>query len=428
MGPSAYTLLGLTAIVAVFVGVLAFAVAKFVVSARTVRRQIAGGDERALMSGAFEEAIARLRAQERAMSARAEASERLNTEIVASLTAGLLVVGLDGQVRIMNPAGQRLLGLGGEQGTRPFRDLLVRHTPIVEALEECLKTGAAIVRRAVKVTSSDQGTVYLGLTVSPLSDVAGQRHGAICLFTDLTAVIELEEQVRLKDSLARLGELTAGLAHEFRNGLATVHGYARLLDLNVLPPAQRPYLEGLRSGTEALGEIVTNFLSFARPAQFEPSRVELGAVVERAAEEFRGDARSRGGDVVVRGEFAAVEGDEVLLRQVFSNLVRNAMEAIASTGRPPLITVEGQIEAGFARVAVDDNGPGIEPAQQPSVFKPFFTTKSEGTGLGLALVQKIVVMHNGRVTAGTAPGGGARFQVTLPVAGEEGVGSGVEGV
>lgn len=418
MSPSAYTFLGLTAIVGVLVGVLAFALAKFVTSARQVRRQIGGGEERALMSGALEEAIGRLRAQERAMSARAEASERLNTEIVASLTAGLVVVATDGQVRIMNPAGQRLLGLQIDHPQGPFRELLARQTPIVEALDECLSTEQAIVRRAVKVPSPDGGTIYLGLTVSPLSDVAGQHHGAICLFTDLTAVIELEEQVRLKDSLARLGELTAGLAHEFRNGLATVHGYARLLDLNALPPAQRPYLEGLREGTQSLGEIVTNFLNFARPIPFESSQLELDAVVERAADEFRAEARARGGDVVVVGEFPAVDGDDVLLRQVFSNLVRNAIEATATGTRAPQITIEGQVDrsSGQARVTVDDNGPGIEPSAEASVFKPFFTTKAQGTGLGLALVQKIIVTHNGRVTVGTAPGGGARFQVTLPLA------------
>ena len=94
---------------------------------------------------------------------------------------------------------------------------------------------------------------------------AGTPSGVICLFTDLSAVVDLEEQLRLKDTLARLGELTAGLAHEFRNGLATVHGYARLLNLDALPPQDRKYVEGLRAETEALGQVVTNFLNFARP-------------------------------------------------------------------------------------------------------------------------------------------------------------------
>src|SRR6185503_7704909 len=159
---------------------------------------------------------------------------------------------------------------------------------------------------------------YFGVSVSPLS---GQPHGAICLFTDLTPVIEMEEQLRLKESLAQVGELTAGIAHEFRNGLATIHGYARLLDLNALPVSFRPHVEAIRLETETLGEVVTNFLNFAKPAQLTLTPVDLRAIAERVAEEVRGDARSQGGDVTVRGEFPEIEGDDVLLRQAFSNLL-----------------------------------------------------------------------------------------------------------
>src|SRR5205809_5314953 len=103
---------------------------------------------------------------------------------------------------------------------------------------------------------------HLGVTVSPILE--GGMHGAICLFSDLTAVMELEDQLRLKDTLARLGELTAGIAHEFRNGLATIHGYSRLMVPQELPEAYRPYVAGIREEAEALGRVVTNFLNFAR--------------------------------------------------------------------------------------------------------------------------------------------------------------------
>src|SRR5207237_9446920 len=133
------------------------------------------------------------------------------------------------------------------------------------------------------------------------------------------------EQLRRKDSLATVGELTAGIAHEFRNGLATIHGYSKLFDLNALPQAYRPYLEGIRAETESLTQVVTNFLNFARPAQLTVSRVDLGGICERAAEEIRSDALALGGQVQVTGEFGAVEGDEVLVRQAFSARMRNAM-------------------------------------------------------------------------------------------------------
>ena len=419
MSASAYALLGLTAMVAALVAVLVFAVLRFAAAARDSRRHLhEPGSESGFMAAALQEALAKLKAQERQMSARAEASERLSGEIVESLTAGLLVVGIGGEVRILNPAGRRMLGLADGVPGAPYRDVLMDIDPLARVLEECLAGGRPIARRELALVPARAGVSHLGVTVSPLSDGSGQLHGVICLFTDLTPVVELEEQLRLKDSLARVGELTAGIAHEFRNGLATIHGYGRLLDLEALPPAYRPYVEGIRQETEALGQVVTNFLNFARPAQLTLTPVDLRAIAERTAEEMRAEARAHGGDVTVGGEFPTIEGDEVLLRQAFSNLVRNAVEACVGAGVAPAVAIDGQVDGDprAVRITIRDNGPGIEPAERERIFRPFFTTKGRGTGLGLALVQKIVVTHNGRIIVGTAPGGGASMQVVLPLA------------
>jgi signal transduction histidine kinase len=235
----------------------------------------------------------------------------------------------------------------------------------------------------------------------------------------LTAVKDLEAQLRLKDSLATVGELTAGIAHEFRNGLATIHGYSKLFDLDALPEMYRPYVEGIRAETESLTQVVTNFLNFARPAQLTLARVDLKAICERAADEVRGDLRAAGGDVEVAGEFGELEGDDVLLRQAFSNLLRNAVEAATGGAQPPRILIQSEIDRthGVSRISVNDNGPGIPDALRERVFRPFFTAKRSGTGLGLALVQKIIVFHNGRVAIGTSPLGGASLNLTLPLGG-----------
>ena len=419
MTQTGYAFLGLTAIVAALVGIVVFAMLRFMAAARDVRGHLRKpGGEAAFMAAALHEAMAKLKAQERAMAERAEASERLSSEIVVSLTAGLLVVDLDRQVRILNPAGRRMLGLSAELPLDSYLELLKNTTPLANVIDECLRTGRPIVRRALEMPADNQVTSHLGVTVSPLTDPSGNPHGAICLFTDLTNVIDMEEQLRLKDSLARVGELTAGIAHEFRNGLATIHGYARLLDLETLPPAYRPYVEGIRQETESLGQVVTNFLTFARPAQLTLAPVDLEAIAERAAEEIRADVRARGGDVIVRGSFPMIEGDDVLLRQAFSNLVRNALEACVAAGKAPSIVIDGAVDGdqGTARISVLDNGPGIDLASRERVFRPFFTTKKQGTGLGLALVQKIIVTHNGRIGVGTSPSGGASLQISLPVA------------
>ena len=402
----------------VIVGVLAFAVLRIVTAARETRGSLRGsGGDAAILTAALEEAVVKVKAQERAMSARAEASERLMGEIIGSLTAGLVVVGLRGDVRIANPAARRLLGLALDA---PFTDCrsFPAGIPLAAVIDECLGSEQPVVRRAVELPASTSSASHLGVTVSPLFDEVAGLDGAICLFTDLTAVIDLEEQVRLKDSLARVGELTAGIAHEFRNGLATIHGYARLIDLEALPPAQRPYVLGIRAETESMGQVVTNFLNFARPTQLVLAPVDLRAVAERVADELVGEARSRGGDVVVTGTFTTVEGDDVLLRQALSNLVRNAIEACAGADLPPRVAIESSHDEvqKVCRISVNDNGPGIDPAARDRIFRPFFTTKGTGTGLGLALVLKIVVTHNGRIAVGQSPSGGASFQITLPAA------------
>ena len=419
MNQHAFALVTMTALVAGLISVLVFAMLRFAAAARDSRQHgRAGGMENALLSQALEDAITQLKAQERAMAARAEASEQLSGQIVASLTAGLVVTDLEGRVRILNPSSRRLLGLGDAPATGTFREVLGARSPLTDVIDECLHDRQPIVRRAVELSDPRTRVTHLGVTVSPLVGDSGHPGGVICLFTDLSAVVDLEEQLRLKDTLARLGELTAGLAHEFRNGLATIHGYARLMNLEGQPPTDRKYLEALRTETESLGQLVTNFLNFARPTQLAAAPVELEQIARRVAEEHHAEAAAHGGTIAVGGTWAMVDGDEVLLRQALSNLVRNAVEATAGAGRAPRVRIDAATDAVARqlRIQVTDNGPGIDPSMRDKVFRPFVTMRPNGTGLGLALVQKIIVTHNGRVQAlAGADGAGTTMQVTLPL-------------
>jgi signal transduction histidine kinase len=418
--PNGYALVGLTALVAGLVSVLTFAVLRMMFAIRNTRRyaQTGAGAEMAIMSAALQDAVEKLKAQERATAARADASERLSSEIIASLTAGLFVAGLDGEIRDLNPAGRRMLNLPDAASPDECRRAL-EAVSLTDVVRESLSTGVAVARRTVRLSEPHHGVSHLGVTVSPLFEGGGRLDGAICLFTNLTAVKDLEAQLRLKDSLAAVGELTAGIAHEFRNGLATIQGYSKLFDLNALPESYRAYVEGIRAETESLSQVVTNFLGFARPAELVLSRVDLRAICERAADEIRSDIVSLGGTIEVRGEFGVLEGDEVLLRQAFSNLLRNASDACAAASTPPNIVIQSEVDQAqrMSHVLVNDDGPGIPPALRDRVFTPFFTTKRNGTGLGLALVQKIIVFHNGRIVAGVSSSGGASLQISLPLAG-----------
>jgi signal transduction histidine kinase len=411
MNAQAYAFLGLAMILSVLVAVLAFAVLRFGAAARDAKKNLSDGRmESVLLSSALEEAITKLKAQERATAARAEASERLSGQIVASLTSGLLLVDNDNRIKIANPAARRILQLADVPADADYRTVLASADELKIILAEALRENVPIIRRTITIHGARP--THLGVTVSPLTP-DGASSGVICLFTDLTNVVALEDQLRLKDSLARLGELTAGLAHEFRNGLATIHGYARLFDIDLLPDQYRPYVEGIRSETQALGEVVTNFLKFARPDPLTFAPVDLRSLVARAAEDVPAAS------IALRGAFATIEGDEVLLRQAFSNLFRNSVEAAGKTAKPPQIVVESQIDAATetTRVDVSDDGSGIDAESLGHIFQPFFTTRAGGTGLGLAIVQKVVVSHNGLITAGNRPEGGAIFSLTFPLRG-----------
>ena len=416
MSSDGYLFLGLTALVAGFVAALVFAVFRFMSAARSARQQLGSRSETVLLSSALHDAVSSLKAQERAMSARAAASEELSAQVFDSLTAGLLVVDAAGAVTTVNPAGRSMLGIDVDPVGIGFREVLQRAPALVEVIAEGLSTGRAIVRRSIQV-DGDPAPHHLGVTVSPFGGSTSRR-GAICLFSDLTQIFELEQQLQTKAALAALGEMTAGLAHEFRNGLATIHGYSRLMDPDRLPEQYRPYIQGIRQETDALGRVVTNFLGFARPETIVLAPVDLAAVVRRAADDLRVDLPASV-SVEVSGTFGAIAGDDILLRQTIANLLRNAVEACHE--RPAaVVAVRGSIDADrrMALVVVEDDGPGIPEEHRARIFQPFFTTRSRGSGLGLSIVQKIVLLHNGRISVGTSAASGARIELAFPLSGD----------
>jgi signal transduction histidine kinase len=460
MTPQLQTVIGLTVLVLLLVGVLVFAVVRFRAAARGISQSARGeATESAFMAAAMHEAVLRLRDKEQAQQARADASERLSEDIVSGLTSGLIVVTADGQTRIVNPAARRLLNVpdsrnsnsnsnSNSTGGDDYRDVLGHVPPLAEVIDESLRTQQPIVRRVLDlralaaassaahshshsaaspasseaVPAAPRFAGQLGITVSPIVDTtaggSGRFQGIICLLNDLTSVVSLEERLRLRESLAQVGEMTAGIAHEFRNSLATIHGYARLIQLDALSERDRVCVEGIQQESTALAEVLTNFLHFARPTDVTMDAIELREIVDRAAEEIRAEVDAREGTLTVTGPRVMIEGDEVLLRQAFGNLCRNALEACAGHGVRPVIAVQVGIDGPLreAVVSVTDNGPGIDPAVRDRIFQPFFTTKGKGTGLGLALVQKIVITHNGRITPSHPASGGLRMDVAFPLA------------
>jgi signal transduction histidine kinase len=241
--------------------------------------------------------------------------------------------------------------------------------------------------------------------------------GAICLLSDLTELAALQKQIHMKENLAALGELSAGIAHEFKNALATISGYAQMIRSEAQPGTElREHGELILHQTRALTHVVTEFLKFARPLELADEQVSLRPLIEQVLAEVR-EAVPRVA-ISATGEFADVSGDDALLRQAILNLARNAAEAAAENPSGGRVILRGELDASGSqhgqRISVSDNGPGIPPESISKIFMPFYTTKTNGTGLGLAVVQKILVQHGGSIEARNQPEGGAEFIVWLP--------------
>jgi nitrogen-specific signal transduction histidine kinase len=371
------------------------------------------------MAASMQGVIQKLREQEKELERlhrmekeRAEKTEQLSEEVTRNMPAGLLVVNATGIISSSNPAAEQVLGVR-TLSFRRYSEVLGEKSGLCPLLADCLDKGTIFRREQVEHITPDGMTRQLGATISPIR--RGEKvHGAICLLTDLTELAALQRQIQLKENLAALGELSAGIAHEFKNALATISGYAQMIRAEGITGEAGEYAQQILEQTRNITHVVTEFLKYARPLDISDEPVALQTVVERVVAEVSEGTPAV--EVRSAGQFGDVVGDEGLLRQMLLNLARNAAEACARPGGcvvlvGEVVRLEGR---SLQRISVLDNGPGIPDGVQSKLFHPFFTTKVSGSGLGLAVVQKIIVQHGGQIEARNRAEGGAAFIVTLP--------------
>ena len=405
----------------------------------------ASRDEPDWLVGAFQGVLDRLRDQEGELQRLKRPADGLpdprilpGDHLVGGMSSAVLVFDREGRLTVLNPAAETLLGLQRSSAIgRKYGDLIGGARRLVELVGRSLGEGESFSREVVPLAGPGGRAAHLGAMVSPIRSGAGGPgepiEGVLCLLADLTEIKTLRERVGIRDNLAALGEMSAGIAHEFRNALATIQGLARLI-VRGLPAdgnghsAARENAETILREVRDVEKVVQDFLQFARPEHLDLAPVEMETIVRDLARDLKDDPRCGGIRIAVEGIFPPVWGDPRLLRQALQNLVRNAAEAIrdpeeAPDGAPSgarrgrgriVIRGEPSPERGSFRLVVEDDGPGIPAEDLPRIFTPFFTTKDRGTGLGLAIVQKIAVLHDGIVEADNRPEGGARLAIVLP--------------
>ena len=339
--------------------------------------------------------------------------------IFQSVGSGLIAVNPEGRITAFNRTAESITGVAGREALgQPWEALFGRGVDLEEARRAVAGPGAQSPRYEIRVRRRDGHEVPVGISFQSLRSGEGETVGLIGVCQDLSSIKRMEEQVRQADRLATLGRLSANIAHEIRNPLASLSGAIEAL-VRELPadPDRNRLVEIVLRESERLNHIISDFLEYARPAPMASHAVDLADLLEEVV--LLVEHRSLPAEFkVVReyGETLPAWGDAQQLRQAIWNLCINAVQAMPEGGE---LRVGGQILPGAEprlQLWISDTGPGIAESDLPHIFEPFFSTKAEGSGIGLALVYRVVQDHGGQIEVRSQPATGTSFMVTLPSA------------
>ena len=345
-------------------------------------------------------------------------SKYLNN-ILESMSGGVLVLDLEGRITLFNQAAEEITGRSQEEVLgRRYEEVMGEDAGGGKSALYTLQSGTGLQTQEKELKRADGRTIPLGFSSSLVRDHNGDILGALEAFNDLTEVKRLEAQVQRMHTLAALGEMAATVAHEIRNPLGGIVSFANLLerDLDSGDPNRR-LVSKITEGVARLNRIVSSLLSYTRPLNLNTRKADVREVVEEAAAFFEVDPEGRAGEVVIERSYPvtpqAVELDTEQVHQVVLNLLLNAAQAMPGGGVIRLEVLR-QADAAETLIRIRDQGPGIEAEVREKLFTPFYTTKEDGTGLGLVTSRKIVEAHGGRIALESNPGEGSCFTVALP--------------
>jgi len=339
--------------------------------------------------------------------------QAFNEHVVRSISAGLVTTDHAGRITFVNAAAQDILGGRPEvlRG-RPLFDVLGWHDEMTD-LHAALGEGRT--RRFERDALLENRRVYLEVTASRLEDRARNVLGILYLLEDTTEIRLLEREVRLKEKMAAIGEMAAGLAHEIRNPLASISGSIQILDRQLPLEGDRRQLMGIvLSEARRLDDTVRDFLDFARPREIRARTVDVAELARETVLLLSHSEQVCPDHVLTappRGMSASVHADADQLRQVLWNLCTNALKAMPDGGR---LAVEVARAGTEASLCVSDTGVGMSKEMLARVFEPLAGEFPGGSGLGMAIVYRIVRDHGGRIRIDSAPGAGTRVEVRLP--------------
>jgi len=313
----------------------------------------------------------------------------------------------------MNRAGGDLLGIDPSSASgRPMADLGFVF-PDDWGTIRAHSTGRETYRGAIDIERANSHQIF-GFSLRALKD-EGREEGTLILFQDLTEMKKLERRARFSEQLAAVGELAAGIAHEIRNPLASISGSVQVLASELtIGAAEKRLMEIIVSESQRLSRIIEEFLRFVRPQERRIAKFDVAGTIMEVIDLFRlSDEVSDAHEILVDVSPPAsmLSGDRDQIRQIIYNVAKNAVRAMSAGGR---LTVVGRQDDAWYSIRFIDTGHGMNPDQLNLLFTPFSTAFDGGTGLGMAIVRRIVQDHGGAIDAESRPGEGTTVTVLLP--------------
>lgn len=340
----------------------------------------------------------------------------LNQNVVESIPSGLITLSPEGIVTFINPAGCMIL-------QRELHTSIGRRVSELEFFTDqewydvraMLTTSSVVRRERDDFHVGDDEPHSFGYAVTPLNSIEGVASGYTLIFQDLTDMKKLEAELRLKDRMAVVGELSAGIAHEIRNPLAAIAGSVQVLRKSTaLSPQEERLMSIILKESDRLNKSIADFLRFVKPQEKRGAEFDIAASLAETVDLLVNSAELRPDHVIERSIVPPsfiVFGDADQIRQVFWNLARNAVQAMPNGGT---VRVSTEVSGGTYRILFTDNGRGMTEVDQRRLFQPFRTNFPSGTGLGMAISYRIVQEHGGRIDVLSREGSGTTIIIVLP--------------
>ncbi len=337
----------------------------------------------------------------------------LASEIVRNLPVGMVVISSDGKIRFINDVACSLLAIRPKKTEGALARSILPES--LMSLHQKINREKTVVEKELSLSGMGNAAVPVNVTTTDIVGEEGQHIGFMFILQNLSELRQLEVKVRQREKLAAIGNLAAGIAHEVRNPLSSIRGYATYFGSLFAEGSENRKSAGIMAEeVDRVNRVISELLEFARPSDFKFIKTDIREIIEHTLSLITHEANFAGVKIIKQfnHDLPKLMIDPDRITQVILNILINAIQAMEHGGK---LTVEAQQEKDMFALHISDTGKGISPEEQANMFNPYFTTKKTGTGLGLAIVHKIVEDHGGTVQVRSRQETGTRISIVLPL-------------